>query len=149
MKEFYCKKMQISMLLKFTEPNRSAGLNFMNFDSLRKIAMLKIYYWDLWICFEYSAQCAIACEKARPRTTDTQWIWADLGRFGRQNMLQLYLKIWEWELIFGCAVKAISSPGVRSPWYCTYVYYVMRGFQEMFECWVGDECFADVWRNAM
>ena len=23
-------------------------------------------------------------------------------------------KIWEWELIFGCAVKAISSPGVRS-----------------------------------
>ena len=24
-------------------------------------------------------------------------------------------KIWEWELIFGCAVKAISSPGVRSP----------------------------------
>ena len=26
-----------------------------------------------------------------------------------------YLKIWEWELIFGRAVKAISSPGVRSP----------------------------------
>ena len=33
MKEFYCWKMQISMLLKFAEPNRSAGLNFMNFDS--------------------------------------------------------------------------------------------------------------------
>ena len=26
-----------------------------------------------------------------------------------------YLKIWEWELIFGRAVKTISSPGVRSP----------------------------------
>ena len=25
-------------------------------------------------------------------------------------------KIWEWELIFGRAVKAISSPGVCSPW---------------------------------
>ena len=25
-------------------------------------------------------------------------------------------KTWEWELIFGRAVKAISSPGVRSPW---------------------------------
>ena len=31
-------------------------------------------------------------------------------------MLRLYLKIWEWDLIFGRAVKAISSPGVRSPW---------------------------------
>ena len=38
-------------------------------------------------------------------------IWAD----ERQNMLWPYLKIWEWELIFGRAVKAISSPGVRSP----------------------------------
>ena len=26
-------------------------------------------------------------------------------------MLRLYLKIWEWEWIFGSAVKAISSPG--------------------------------------
>ena len=31
-------------------------------------------------------------------------------------MLRPYLKIWNWELIFGRAVKAISSPGVRSPW---------------------------------
>ena len=31
-------------------------------------------------------------------------IWADVAD-----------KIWEWELIFGRAVKAISSPGVRSP----------------------------------
>ena len=39
----------------------------------------------------------------------------NLGRCGRQNMLQPYPKIWEWEWIFDCAVKAISSPGVRSP----------------------------------
>ena len=32
-------------------------------------------------------------------------------------MLRPYLKIWEREWIFGRAVKAISSPGVRSP--CT------------------------------
>ena len=31
-------------------------------------------------------------------------------------MLRLYLKIWVWELTFGHAVKAISSPGVRSQW---------------------------------
>ena len=31
-------------------------------------------------------------------------------------MLRPYLKIREWELIFSCAVKAIYSPGVRSPW---------------------------------
>ena len=31
-------------------------------------------------------------------------------------MLRPYLKIWDWDLIFGRAVKAISSLGVRSPW---------------------------------
>ena len=31
-------------------------------------------------------------------------------------MLRPYLKIWEWEWIFGRAVRVISSPGVRSPW---------------------------------
>ena len=30
------------------------------------------------------------------------------------NYASAYLKIWEW--IFGRAVKAISSPGVCSPW---------------------------------
>ena len=30
-------------------------------------------------------------------------------------MLRPYLKIWDWDLIFDRAVKAISSPGVRSP----------------------------------
>ena len=51
---------------------------------------------------------------------DTQWRhkskkYENLGWSGRQNMLQPYLKIWEWELIFGGTVKVISSPGVRSP----------------------------------
>ena len=41
----------------------------------------------------------------------------NLDRCGRQNMLRPYLKIWDWDLIFGRAVKAISSPSVRSPWY--------------------------------
>ena len=33
-------------------------------------------------------------------------------------MLRPYLKIWDWDLIFGRAVKAISLPVVRSPWSC-------------------------------
>ena len=53
------------------------------------------------------------------RTTDTQWrhkskISEKLGRCERQNMLRSYLKIWEWEWIFGHAVKAIFSLGIRS-----------------------------------
>ena len=32
-------------------------------------------------------------------------------------MLRPYPKIWEWELIFGRAVKVISSPGICSPWF--------------------------------
>ena len=56
------------------------------------------------------------------RTTDTEWRHKskkseNLGRCGRQNILRSYLKFWDWELIFGRAMKAISSPGVRSPWY--------------------------------
>ena len=35
-------------------------------------------------------------------------------------MLRPYLKIWDWELIFGCAVNTISSLGVSSPWYILY-----------------------------
>ena len=38
----------------------------------------------------------------------------NLGRCDRKNMLQPYLKIWEWKLIFEQAVKAISTPGVCS-----------------------------------
>ena len=40
-----------------------------------------------------------------------------LGRCGRQNMLGPYLTIWDWDLIFGRALKPISSLGVRSPWF--------------------------------
>ena len=49
----------------------------------------------------------------------TQWrhkskISENLGRCGRQNMLWPHLKIWDWDWIFGRAVKAISCLGVRS-----------------------------------
>ena len=37
----------------------------------------------------------------------------NLGQFGRQNMLRPYLRIWDWDWIFGRAVKAIFSPEVR------------------------------------
>ena len=46
-----------------------------------------------------------------------------LDRCGRQNMLRLYLKILDWDLIFGRAVKAISSPGVRSPCTCRWWFF--------------------------
>ena len=39
----------------------------------------------------------------------------NFSRCGRQNMLWPYLKIWEWEWIFGRSVKAISSLGVCTP----------------------------------
>ena len=62
----------------------------------------------------------LICDNANTRTTDTQWrhkskISEKMGRCGKQNMLPPYLKIWDWEWIFGRAVKAISSLGVRSP----------------------------------
>ena len=46
------------------------------------------------------------------------------------NMLRPYVKIWEWELIFGHAVKVLSSPGIRSPWRKPYQ------FQENFNFWL-------------
>ena len=33
-----------------------------------------------------------------------------------KDMLRSYLKVWDWDWIFGRAVKAISSLGVCSPW---------------------------------
>ena len=42
-----------------------------------------------------------------------------VGQCGRQNILWLYLKIWDWDLLFGRAVKTISSPGVPSP--CVHI----------------------------
>ena len=57
----------------------------------------------------------------RSRTGNAQWMHKskkseNLGRCGRQNMLRPYLIVWNWELIFGRAVKAISSLDVCSPW---------------------------------
>ena len=70
-----------------------------------------------------------------PRTTDTQWRhkskkFENLGWCGRQNMLRQYLKIWEWEWIFGHEVKAISSPGVHSP--CLHL---IQGVSKTFLPW--------------
>ena len=82
-----------------------------------------IYYPNFVPCFVVLyLNYRIGSFSLDPRTTDTQWrhkskISEKLGRCGRQNMLPPYLKIWEWEWIFGRAVKAISSLGVRSPCY--------------------------------
>jgi len=38
-------------------------------------------------------------------------------------MLRPYLKIWDWDWIFGRAVKAISSLGIRSPWSDPSLYF--------------------------
>ena len=65
------------------------------------------------------------------RTTDTWWrhkskISEKLGQCGRQYMLRPYLKIWDWDWIFGHAVKAISSLGVRGP--CHWAFPVGNHF---------------------
>ena len=66
-------------------------------------------------------KCMVAAWLVQSRTTNTQWrqktkISEKLGRCGIQNMLPPHLKIWDWDWIFGRAVKTISSLGVRSPW---------------------------------
>ena len=76
-----------------------------------------IYFWNNGPGFSVF----LSKNRVQTRTTDTQWrhkskISEKLGRSGRQNMLRPYLTIWEWEWIFGRAVKAFSSLGVRSPW---------------------------------
>ena len=69
-----------------------------------------------------TSKCSLGSSAwAQPPTTDTQWKHKskkheNLSWCGRQNILWLYLKIWEWEWIFGRAGKTISSPGVHSPW---------------------------------
>ena len=52
--------------------------------------------------------------KSADSVTVNEGIWK-LGRCGRQNMLQPYLKIWDSDWIFGRAVTAIFSLGVHSP----------------------------------
>ena len=68
----------------------------------------------LFLKFHFKTEYQVA------RTTDTQCrhkskISEKFGRCGKQNMLPPYLKNWDWDWIFGRAVKAISSLGVRSP----------------------------------
>ena len=47
----------------------------------------------------------------------------NLGLCGRQNMLWPYLKIWEWDLIFGRALKAISSLGIPTLCFLLNVFF--------------------------
>ena len=74
------------------------------------------HFMIVWKCSFYT----FSVLTVKSRTMDTQWrhkskISEKLGRFGRQNMLRPYLKIWDWDWILGRAVKAIPSLGVRSP----------------------------------
>ena len=99
--------------------------------------------------FTYSLWCHIINEQMKifwifvlnawySRTTDTQWqhkskISENLGRCGRQNMLPPYLKIWDWDWVFGRAVKTISSLGVRSP--CLGMYHKVVSSTLLFNFW--------------
>jgi hypothetical protein len=76
-------------------------------------------WWPTWPKNDFSPK-RVEGECLLSRTTDTQWRHKSknseiLGRSGRQNMLRPYLKIWDWDFIFGRAVKAIFLLGVRSP----------------------------------
>ena len=85
---------------------RGSILNFMDFKIIQN--------------FSFCSSGHSIYSSLHSRTTDTQWRRNSkkpeiLSRCGRQNMLWPYLKIWDCDLIFGRAVKAISSTGVRSP----------------------------------
>ena len=72
-----------------------------------KTRKLKVSWWNLNDAFNFA------------RTTDTQWrynpkISEKLCRYGRQNMLWPYLKIWYWEWIFGHAVKSVVKSNFAS-----------------------------------
>ena len=45
-------------------------------------------------------------------------------------MLWLHLKIWDWDGIFGHAVKEISSLGIRSPCILPFDYFMEKGYTE-------------------
>ena len=54
-----------------------------------------------------------------PWTTDIQWRHKskkseNCGRYGRQNMLRLYLKLWDWDLIFGRTLQWRQFPHLAS-----------------------------------
>ena len=52
-------------------------------------------------------------------------------RCGRQNMLRPYIKNWEWEWIFGRAVKTISSPGEHSLCLKGYLWNILSNVQDI------------------
>ena len=84
-----------------------------DFSSSLNIFIDFLQKWSLFLIWQ-------PCCSLLPRTTDTQWrhkskISENLGWCGRQNMLRPYLNIWDWDWIFGRAVKVISFLGVRSP----------------------------------
>ena len=58
----------------------------------------------------------------------------------QKNMLRPYLKIWEWELIFGCALKAISSLGVCRPWHEPINWPKLTLFQSSFNSLLSTGC---------
>ena len=89
-----------------------------------------IFKKDIWKQRVYPEVIWVIFHSFTTRTTDTQWrhkskISEKLGRCGRQNMLRPYLKIWDWDWIFGRAVKAFSSLGVRSPWFLAFFWGVL------------------------
>ena len=108
-----CSQNFVLFLLKWANPVSDIG----NKNSF--VVCTFVYKKYLWISpylLKWLARnllSAVLCT----RTTDTQWrhkskISEKLGQCGRQNMLRVYLKIWDWDWIFGREVKAISSLGV-------------------------------------
>ena len=108
-----------------------------NSESMTVFDPLKVYLssqWSLvvgfvcgffWIsCHQLFIHSSHSCwqlilKSLIPRTTENKWRHKlknlkNVGPYGRHNMLGPYLKILEWELIFGCAVKMISSPSIHS-----------------------------------
>ena len=87
--------------------------------------------WSFWVCSIFSEHIKFFWRWSKARTTDTQWrhkskISEKLGQCGRWNMLWLYLNIWDLDWIFGRAVKAIPSLGVRSLW--SKVIFYLRNY---------------------
>ena len=131
---------------KFSEhTSRILGLTFG-----RTVEENLVYFGMQWfsvnICFMRARLMPAPCIKAR--TTDTQWrhkskISEKLGRCGRQNMLPSYLKIWDWDWIFGHAVKAISSLGVRSPCHQACPLRILMHFSQgsLQVCWKKSQLF--------
>ena len=74
-------------------------------------------YCDLWSQYIQVRKLFKGGNYSRAETIHGNTASEKLGRFGRQNILRPYLKIWDWDWIFGRTVKAISSLGVRSSWF--------------------------------